>query len=457
MEKTVSKRDQFKSNIGFLLVSAGCAIGIGNVWRFPYVVGSNGGGFFVLLYLIFLVALGIPVLTMELAVGRASRKGCLESFVTLEKPNHKWHLHGWVSIAGCILLMMYYTSVAGWMVGYFFKFLTGTFSGMATDNVVNEFANLQADPLLMILLMAVVVIAGFLVCSFSVQKGLERINKIMMVCLLGLIVVLAIHSLSLEGAMEGLKFYLLPNVEAAMEVGIGKVIVAAMNQAFFTLSIGIGSMEIFGSYMSKDNTLLKESSRICVLDTFVAIVSGLIIFPACFAFGTRPDAGPPLIFITLPKVFVNMPLGSVWGALFFLFMIFASFSTVTAVFESIMAFFMEKYNWSRKKTALICCCAILVLSIPCVLGFNVWKDFTVLGGKNILDLEDFIVSNLLLPIGCLVYLLFCVSKFGWGFDKYLEECNTGKGMRFAKWVKPYLQFVLPVIIVIILVSGLVSL
>lgn len=449
------KRENFQSRIGFILVSAGCAIGIGNVWRFPYVAGENGGGVFVLLYLLFLLIMGVPVLTMELAVGRASRKSVYQAYKTLEKPGQKWHIHGWFCMIGCYLLMMYYTTVSGWMVSYFAKFLTGTFTdGMQTAEVKSVFSALQANPVEMTIWMVITVVAGFIVCSFGLQKGLERISKVMMTALLLLIVILAVNSILLPGGKDGLAFYLLPNLDTAMEVGLGNVATAAMNQAFFTLSIGIGSMQIFGSYTSKDYTLAGEATRICILDTFVAMCAGLIIFPACFAFGVTPDAGPSLIFETLPNVFVNMTGGRIWGTLFFLFMTFASFSTVIAVFENLMAFCIDNLNWSRKKSAIVNCIGVLVLSMPCVLGFNVWKDFKIIGDRNVLDTEDFLVSNILLPLGCLVFLLFCVTRWGWGFDKYLEEANAGKGLKLAKGLKYYFQFVLPILVLVIFVQGL---
>lgn len=450
------KRESFKSRLGFLLVSAGCAIGIGNVWRFPYVVGQNGGGLFVLLYLIFLIAMGLPVLTMELAVGRASRKSAVQGYQALEKPGSKWHIHGWFAIAGCYMLMMYYTTVSGWMVTYFYKFITGEFvSGMIAEEAGNVFANLLSDPVQMAFWMILIVVAGFLVCSQGLQNGLEKISKGMMSALLVLIIVLAVHSFVLPGAGEGVKFYLIPSIDTVRDVGFGNVIAAAMNQAFFTLSLGVAAMEIFGSYMNKDFTLAGEGVRICALDTFVAIMSGLIIFPACFSYGVEVGAGPSHIFITLPNVFVNMAGGRVWGSLFFLFMTFASFSTVIAVFENIMSFCMDMFGWSRKKAALVNCIAILVLSLPCVLGYNVWSNLHLIGGRDVLDSEDFIVSNLLLPLGSLVYLLFCVTKWGWGFDNYMKEANTGEGIKIAKYLKPYFQFVLPVLILIILIQGLV--
>ena len=450
------KRESFQSRLGFLLVSAGCAIGIGNVWRFPYVAGQNGGGLFVLLYLIFLVIMGLPVLTMELAVGRASRKSAVLGYKALEKPGSKWHIHGWFAIFGCYMLMMYYTTVSGWMLDYFVKFATGTFyHGMESAAAEGVFGTMLANPVEMGIFMVITVVLGFLVCSRGLQNGLEKISKYMMSALLILIVVLAVHSLTLSGAAEGLKFYLVPNLETVKEVGIGSVISAAMNQSFFTLSLGVAAMEIFGSYMSKDHTLAGEGARICGLDTFVALLSGLIIFPACFSYGVEAGAGPSLIFVTLPNVFVNMAGGRLWGALFFLFMTFASFSTVIAVFENIMSFCMDMFGWSRKKAALINCIIILIASLPCVLGYNVWSNLHIIGARDVLDSEDFLVSNLLLPIGSLIYLLFCVTKWGWGADNYFEEVNTGVGIKMKKWLKPYFQIILPILILIILVQGLI--
>lgn len=449
------KRESFGSRLGFILVSAGCAVGIGNVWRFPFVTGQNGGAVFVLFYLLFLLCMGVPVLTMELAVGRASRKSAMLGYRTLEKKGHKWHIHGWFCMIGCYLLMMYYTTVSGWMVSYCYKFVTGTFkAGMDPETVGNIFGGLLANPLEMGGWMAFTVAAGFFICSFGLQKGLERITKVMMVALLVLIVILAVHSFMLPGAGEGIGFYLIPSLERAREAGFGNVITAAMNQAFFTLSLGIGAMEIFGSYMSKDHTLAGEALRICGLDTFVALMAGLIIFPACFSFGVQPDQGPSLIFITLPNVFVNMAGGRIWGALFFLFMTFASFSTVIAVFENLIASCTDNFGWSRKKAAIINCVFVFVASLPCVLGYNIWSDLHLIGGRDVLDSEDFLVSNLLLPAGSLIYLLFCVTRWGWGFDKYLEQANTGFGMRLPKSWKYYFQFVLPVLILIILIQGL---
>ena len=449
------KRESFRSRLGFLLVSAGCAIGIGNVWRFPYVAGKNGGGYFVLFYLICLLVMGVPVLTMELAVGRASRKSAVLAYKTLEKPCQKWHIHGWFCLLGCYLLMMYYTTVTGWMISYFAKFLTGTFhAGMETEAVSGVFGELLASPGEMAFWAEVVVVLGFLVCSFGLQNGLERISKGMMLALLALIMVLAVHSLTLPGAAEGMKFYLLPSMDSIRTNGLGNLITDAMNQAFFTLSLGIAAMEIFGSYMSDSHTLPGEAVRICALDTFVALMAGMIIFPACFSFGVQPDQGPSLIFQTLPNVFVNMGGGRFWGTLFFLFMVFASFSTILAVFENILAVCMDTFGISRKKAALINGVILAVASLPCVLGYNIWSDLHLIGGRDVLDSEDFLVSNLLLPIGSLVYLLFCVSKWGWGFDRYLAEANKGSGLKLSPKLKPYFQWILPILILVILLRGL---
>ncbi len=449
------KREHFQSRLGFLLVSAGCAIGIGNVWKFPYVAGQNGGGVFVLFYLLFLVIMGVPVLPMELAVGRASRKSAVLSYKALEPKGSKWHIHGWFCVAGCCLLMMYYTTVSGWMLGYFFKFAAGTFSGLSGEAVDGVFDAMRANPWEMSCWMIITVLAGFAVCSFGLQKGLERITKVMMLCLLILITVLAVHSLTLSGAAEGVKFYLLPDFGRAMEMGLGHVITAAMNQAFFTLSLGIAAMEVFGSYMSRDNTLASEAVRICSLDTFVALMSGLIIFPACFSYNVEPGQGPALIFMTLPKVFMSMHGGRLWGALFFLFMTFASFSTVIAVFENLQANCIDNFGWSRKKAALLNCVFILIASMPCVLGYNLWSGLHLIGGRDVLDSEDFLVSNLLLPLGSLVYLMFCVSKWGWGWENYLSESNAGSGMKMPRLLKPYFQFILPILILVILIQGLI--
>ena len=454
MEDAIMQRESFQSRLGFILVSAGCAIGIGNVWKFPYVAGQNGGGVFVLFYLLFLAIMGMPVLTMELAVGRASRQSAVKGYQALEKKGSKWHIHGWFCVIGCYLLMMYYTTVAGWMLDYCVKFVSGTFSKVSANSVDSVFGAMLANPVEMTIFMGITVFLGFLVCSGGLKNGLERVTKIMMLCLLGLIILLAVHSLTLSGASEGLAFYLLPDFQRASEIGIGNVITAAMNQSFFTLSLGIAAMEIFGSYMSKDHTLTGESIRICALDTFVALMSGLIIFPACFSFNVQPDQGPSLIFVTLPKVFANMAGGRLWGSLFFLFMTFASFSTVTAVFENLLASCIDNFGWTRKKAIIINCIFVFAASMPCLLGYNVLSNIHLIRGNDILGTEDFLVSNLLLPLGSLIYLLFCVSKWGWGFDKYMEEVNTGNGIKMSRHFKFYFQFILPILILVILIQGL---
>ena len=448
------KRENFQSRLGFLLVSAGCAIGIGNVWRFPYVAGQNGGGLFVLFYLLFLLTMGVPVLTMELAVGRASRKSAVQGYQALEKPGSKWHIHGWFCVAGCYLLMMYYTTVAGWMLDYFVRFLTGSFTGMDAAAISGAFGQMLQNPAEMTLFMALVVVLGFAVVSFGLQKGLERISKFMMTALLLLILMLAVNSCLLPGAGEGLSFYLLPSLSRAMEQGLFSVITAAMNQAFFTLSLGIAAMEIFGSYMTRENTLTGEAVRICLLDTFVALMSGLIIFPASFSFGVQPDAGPSLIFVTLPNVFAGMRGGRFWGTLFFLFMTFASFTTVISVFENLIANCIDMFGFSRKKAVIANCIFLLLASMPCLLGYNVLSGVHLIGGRDVLDTEDFLVSNLLLPLGSLVYLLFCTTRWGWGFDNYLAEANAGEGLKLSPRFKLFFQFVLPALILVIFFSGL---
>lgn len=451
------EREKLSSRLGFILLSAGCAIGIGNVWRFPYVAGRYGGGAFVLFYLFFLAIMGLPVMTMEFAVGRASKKSVIRSFHELEPKGTKWHWHGYVGLAGNYCLMMFYTTVAGWMLYYFYLMLTGRFTGADAGEVGQMFGSMLAKPGVMAGLMLFVVVVGFGICSAGLQSGVERITKGMMAALLGIMVLLAIHSLTMEGGAEGLAFYLKPDFGRMMEVGIGETMVGAMNQAFFTLSLGIGSMAIFGSYIGKEHTLLKESVNIAVLDTFVAIVAGLIIFPACFSFGINPDSGPSLIFVTLPNVFNNMAGGRIWGTLFFVFMSFAAFSTVLAVFENIISCGMDMWGLSRKKSCLINRILLAVLSLPCVLGFNLWSGFMPFGeGSNILDLEDFIVSNLLLPLGSFVYLLFCVTKKGWGFDNYLKEANTGNGWKVSKALKIYLKVVLPALILFIFAKGIID-
>lgn len=449
------ERENFKSKLGFILVSAGCAIGIGNVWRFPFVTGQNGGGIFVLLYLLFLVIMGIPVLTMELAIGRASKKSAVLAYKKLEKPKSKWHIHGWFCILGCYLLMMYYTPVSGWMLSYFFKFATGTFeSGMTAEQVGNVFSNLMSNPVEMIIWMAVMAITGFFVCSKGIQNGIEKVSKVMMILLLALIIILAINSLTLSGAAEGIKFYLVPDLEKVQSIGIGHIITSAMSQAFFTLSLGIASMEILGSYMTREKTLPSESIKICILDTFVAITAGLIIFPACFSYGVEPNQGPALIFVTLPNVFVNMAGGRIWGTLFFMFMTFACFSTVIAVFENLISFCIDMFNMNRTKSVIINAIIMLIGCLPCIFGFNLLSGFNIFG-KGVLDIEDFAVSNILLPVGAFLYSLFCSTKFGWGFDGYLNECNQGEGIKFPRFFKPYIKYVLPVLVLIVFISGFI--
>ncbi len=452
----MNRRETFGTRIGFILVSAGCAIGIGNVWKFPYMAGQSGGAVFVLFYLVFLIIMGIPVMTMEFAVGRASRSSTVQSFKVLEKPGEKWHIFGWVCFIGNHILMMYYTTVSGWMISYFVKFATGAFDGTVKESVPDVFGNLLASPVEMMIYTVLTIVAGYAVLSFGVKNGLERVNKVMMAGLLLLIVILAVNSITLSGSEEGIKFYLYPDWEKAREVGILKVVFAAMSQAFFTLSLGIGALEIFGSYMSKEHTLTGEAIRVCVLDTFVALMSGLIIFPACFSYGVSPDQGPSLIFITLPTIFLNMPAGRLWGSLFFVFMTFASFSTVTAVFEGLVASMMEGFGWSRKKAVIVDMVFMIIASIPCVLGFNIWSDLKLIGERGVLDSEDFIVSNLMLPLGSLIFLLFCVIKNGWGFDSYLKEVNTGSGLKMSAKLCNYYRFVLPVLILLVLISGLLA-
>ena len=440
--------------MGFILLSAGCAIGIGNVWRFPYIAGMYGGGMFVLFYLFFLVAMGVPVMTMEFAVGRASRKSVIKSFTELEKPGQKWHLHGYLGMAGNYILMMFYTIVAGWMLYYFYQMLTGQFIGKDTTQVADMFQGMLESPQVLTTVMVIIVASGILVCSLGLQKGVEKITKIMMTLLLLIMVVLAVRGMTLPGGTEGLKFYLLPDVQRMLDVGIFETVTAAMNQAFFTLSLGIGSMAIFGRYVEKCGCLVGGSVNIAILDTFVALVSGLIIFPTCFAFDISPDMGPSLIFITLPNIFNNMAGGRVWGTLFFVFMTFAAFSTILAVFENIISCGMDLFHWSRKKSCLVNLIALTVLSLPCVLGFNILSAFQPLGeGSTVLDLEDFIVSNILLPMGSLIYLLFCVTRYGWGFENYMKETNTGEGLKMPMPIRIYVTFILPILLLFLIVKG----
>ncbi len=449
------QRERLGSRLGFILLSAGCAIGIGNVWKFPYITGQNGGGLFVLIYLLFMVILGIPVMTMEFAIGRASQKSPAKMYQELEPKGSKWHWHGIAAVIGNYLLMMFYTVVAGWMLHYFVEMASGSFVGLDSAGVAGFFDSMLGNPTTLIVYMGIIVAAGFLVCSFSLQKGLERVTKVMMLALLVIMVILAVNSIFMDGGSEGLKFYLLPDFERMKNAGIGNVIVAAMNQAFFTLSLGMGAMAIFGSYLNKDRALMGEAVNVAILDTFVALTSGLIIFPACFAYGVEANSGPSLIFITLPNIFNNIPLGQLWGSLFFIFLTFAAFSTVLAVFEGIIACTMDMFNMSRKKACVINLVLVFVLSLPCALGFNLWSGIQPFGeGSTVMDLEDFIVSNLILPIGSLVFILFCVSKRAWGWDKFTAEANTGKGLKVQKWMRGYVTYVLPVIVFIVFVVGL---
>ena len=453
----MEKRETFSSRLGFVLISAGCAIGLGNVWRFPYITGQYGGAAFVLLYLLFLVILGLPVMVMELSVGRASQRSIALSFQALEPRGTKWHWYSYCGLAGNYLLMMFYTVIAGWLLYYVVKVLRGDFMGLDAEGVGAEFTELMGQPVIMTVFMAVVVIGSMLVCLQGLRNGVERVNKVMMLALLALLVVLAVNSLTLEGAGEGLRFYLQPNFHNLMYNAegnwiLGEAVFAAMGQSFFTLSLGMGSISIFGSYIGKEHRLAGEGLRIGVLDTCVAFTSGLIIFPACFAFGVSPGEGPSLIFVTLPNIFNHMAFGRVWGALFFIFLFFAAVSTVIAVFENILAFCMDKWGWSRRKAAGVNLVGILVLSMPCILGYSVWADVHPLG-MDISSLEDFIVSNNLLPLGSLLYVLFCTRRSGWGWDNFLAEANTGDGIRFPKWVRPYITWVLPLIILFILVMG----
>lgn len=452
------EREKFSSRLGFILISAGCAIGLGNVWRFPYITGQYGGAVFVLIYLAFLVLLGLPIMVMELSVGRASKRSAAKSFDVLEKPGQKWHLFKYFAISGNYLLMMFYTTVAGWMLIYFFKMLGGSLSGLDNAGIEAAFGNVLASPGLMTAAMIVTVVLCFGICSAGLQNGVEKITKVMMLALLALIAVLAVHSCIIKGGAEGIKFYLAPDFSVFEKHSAAEIIFAAMGQSFFTLSIGMGSIAIFGSYIGRERSLTGEALSITVLDTFVALMAGLIIFPACTAYGVQPDAGPNLIFITLPNVFNNMSGGRIWGMLFFLFMSFAALSTVIAVFENIMSFSLEIFNCSRKKAAVVNIILICLLSIPAVLGFNVLSGFTPLGeGTSILDLEDFIVSNNILPLGSLVYLMFCTRRYGWGFKGFIDEANAGEGLKFPKWARMYVSYILPLIVIVVFISGYISL
>ena len=450
----MEKRERFSSRLGFILISAGCAIGLGNVWRFPFITGQYGGAAFVLIYLLFLVILGMPIMVMDFAVGRASQKSAARSFHVLEPKGSKWHLTGYAAMAGNYLLMMFYTTVGGWMLAYVLKMLTGEFNGLTPDEVGGVFNSMLAQPGYMTAWMIVTVLIGFLVCSMGLQNGVERITKAMMSCLFIILIALCIRSVTLPGASAGIAFYLIPDFSRMVEAGMGEVIFAAMGQAFFTLSLGIGAMAIFGSYISKDRSLTGETISICALDTLVALLAGLAIIPASFAFGIDAGQGPGLVFVTLPNIFNQMAGGQLWGTLFFIFMSFAALSTIIAVFENIISFAMDLWGWDRKKAVIFNVILIIILSMPCVLGFNLWSDFAPLGdGSTIQDLEDFIVSNNLLPLGSLLYLLFCTSRYGWGWDNFIAEADTGSGIKFPKAIRFYVSYILPLIILFIFVMG----
>lgn len=454
------QREKFSSRLGFILISAGCAIGLGNVYRFPIITGAYGGALFVLIYIAFLLLLGLPIMTMELAVGRGSQRSIASSFDALEKPGQKWHWFKYFGMAGNYLLMMFYTTISGWMLIYFVKYLNGSILQFKTaEQLGGVFGSVVADPVTLIIAAAVVIVSCFAICSLGLQKGVEKITKVMMIALLVLMVGLAVYSCTLSNAGKGLKFYLIPTTEGIQQHGIWTVISAAMGQSFFTLSIGIGSIAIFGSYIGKDRSLPGEALTILSLDTFVALMSGLIIFPACFTYngGVTADAstvGASFLFTTLSSIFNAMPAGRIVGILFFVFMAFAALSTVIAVFENIVSFWLELTKMSRRKIAIINIILMMVLSLPCIFGFNLWESVTIFG-KGIMDLEDFTVSNVLLPLGSLVYVLFCTTRYGWGWNKYFDEVNTGKGMKLPKWLKPYLSYVLPVIIIVVFIMSVI--
>lgn len=447
-------REKFSSRLGFLLISAGCAVGLGNVWRFPYITGQYGGAAFVLIYLVFLVLLGLPIMTMEFSVGRASQRSAAKSFEALEPAKTKWHFIKFIPLCGNYLLMMFYTTVGGWMIAYFFKMLSGELNGLDAQGVENAFNGFLSDPFQQVLWMLIVTIVGFLICSRGLRNGVEKISKYMMAALFIVMIVLAIHSFTLAGAKEGLFFYLIPDFQRALEqYSLGTIIFEALGQAFFTLSLGIGALAIFGSYIGKDHSLVSESLNVVILDTLVAFVSGLIIFPACFTYNIDAGSGPGLIFVTLPTTFNEMSAGTLWGGLFFVFMSFAALTTVIAVFENIVAFAMD-FGWSRKKAVTVNIIAVILLSLPCALGFNLFSGFQPLGaGTTIQDLEDFIVSNNLLPLGSLMYLLFCTRRYGWGWNGYFQEVNSGKGLKLPTWTRFYISYILPLVVIFILFEG----
>lgn len=448
------KRERFSSRLGFILISAGCAIGLGNVWRFPYIVGQYGGAIFVLIYLLFLIILGAPIMTMEFAVGRASQKSCIKAFETIRPEKKYWRCIGYFQAIGNYVLMMFYTTVGGWMISYFIKMLKGDFQGVSSQDVTQIFNQSLQDPVLQVFWMAFVIVLAFGICSLGLQNGVEKITKVMMSSLFVIIFILVIRSLTLPGGQEGLMFYLVPNLNSIQKYGLLEVVFAAMGQAFFTLSLGIGAIAIFGSYIDKSRRLLGETMSVCTLDTLVALLSGLIIFPACFAFGVNPESGPGLVFITLPSIFNEMWLGQLWGCLFFVFMSFAALSTIIAVFENIISIGMDLFDWSRKKAVIINLVLIFVLSLPCALGFNLLSGIQPFGvGTTIQDLEDFLVTYNFLPLGSLAYLFFCTSRYGWGFDAFLAEANSGSGIRFPQWTRIYLKYVLPCIVIFIFIQG----
>ncbi|MCR4717631.1 MAG: sodium-dependent transporter [Lachnospiraceae bacterium] len=453
----MNNKEQLGSRLGFILLSAGCAIGLGNVWKFPYITGQNGGGVFLILYIIMLVLFGIPILTMEFSIGRASQRAPVKMYDDLEPKGSKWHLHGVFCMIGCIILMMYYGVVAGWIIRYFIKFLAGDFVSASTKEITAEFGTMLASPAINVGYMLIVVLIGFSVCAIGIQKGLERITKYMMLALLAIMVILAVNSFFMEGGKEGLKFFLLPDWKRTSEIGFANVLIDALNQAFFTLSIGMGSMAVLGSYMNKERSLFGESITIAALDTFVAVTAGLIMFPACFAYGIDVDSGPNLLFITMPNVFANMGLGRLWGSLFFMFMSFAALSTSFAVYENVLANFIEVTGMKRRMACLVCGIGMFILSIPCALGFNVWSDFKPFGeNTGILDLEDFAVSNIILPLGAIIFALFCTLRYGWGWKNFLTEANSGTGLKFPSFLKPYCTFFLPLILIIIFITGLIT-
>lgn len=451
------KREHFSSRLGFILITAGCSVGLGNIWRFPYVTGKYGGAAFVFIYLFFLIVLGLPIVVMEFAIGRASQKSAAVSLNILEPKGTKWHWLKYSCIAGNYLLMMFYTTISGWIVYYFIEMSKGTFQNIEAIEVNNVFSSLMDSPKTMIIYMSIIVLVSFGICSFGLQKGVERVSKVLMVLLFSLLIVLAVKSVTLPGAKEGLKYYLLPDFKLVKEIGLRECVFAAMGQAFFTLSIGIGTLSMFGSCVNKSSSLTSDAVYMGVLDTLVAIIAGLIIFPACFSFNVEPSSGPNLLFITLPNIFNSMKSGRLWGSLFFLFMTFAAISTVIAVFENIITYMTDLTGCTRKKSIIINLILVLVLSLPCIFGFNIWKGFQPLGANStILDLEDFILSNNLMPIGSLIFLLFCTTRYGWGWNNFIKEADTGKGLSFPKFARGYFTYILPLIILFIFINGYYS-